>query len=65
MQHPIVRQVVGVGDGFVIGCLGCGEVEHLQDGAEHHCTGPSDPTAVTLATNYLCGPHKLAIPSNE
>lgn len=51
----VLRHVLALGESEVIGCFSCGEVEHLIDGAQHHCYAPSDPTAITLSSNKLIG----------
>lgn len=45
-----IRQRIGQGEGEVIGCSSCGEVETLYDGAQHRCSAASSPTAATLSS---------------
>lgn len=45
----MIRRVIDGGEGVVIGCSSCGEVESLYGNATHKCLGSSDPTAVTIS----------------
>lgn len=60
-----IRHVIGNGEGVVIGCGTCGEVETLYGDATHRCVGSSDPTAATISSSRvrttLTAPTKVAL----
>lgn len=48
-----IRQIIGQGDGEIVGCLDCGTVEHLIDNTVHVCNAGATPFAVTLDATKL------------
>jgi len=49
----MIRQILGNGDGEIVGCTVCGEVQHLINNETHHCNSGSTPFAVTLEAELL------------
>lgn len=47
------RFVIGQGEGKVVGCSDCGEVETLFAEAVHRCNAASHPTACTISSQRV------------